>query len=296
LREIAKTYIYGDIASKRLLERLVAIHPEGRRMSRDARGDVRLSGWYAELPVGGKKWAQVKGILESEGLKAQTQSTLRLAPNEYQLRIERKYVRSDLEACSHLLFNGVSMIEGLFRDDEGRIKLTRSHLKRRSTDRVLCACAPAWIVVPSRTREVLESFSPAHVVFRPTVLVNRIGSDQRYYSWDSFGDPWWEVDSDLILPPMAASMDIVDNDGRPMRGDDSNGCFIRDGIVSPVEPHYARGALEYPGPFDLACTHERLGIHPADDSRLKVASKRFYLICREHGIKASWVPVRVDDG
>jgi len=107
--------------------------------------------------------------------------------------------------------------------------------------------------------------------------------------------PWWELRSELVLPPLAPSMPLFHTDHTPFTGDFSKGCWRQDGLYTHAELRYRAADLEAFGPFDLAHTYEMFEALPREYDRPLVASQRFYQYCLKHGIETSWQPVRIEE-
>ena len=147
-------------------------------------------------------------------------------------------------------------------------------------------------IATQRVRDALEFANLKGLKFLPV--------EKSYHSVDydlyDEEDTWWELESDLELPPVSPSMTLETRDGRPFRGDFTEGCLRREGFHTHTELHYRKSDLERYGPFDAARTYEHFHPRgPAPMSRAFVVSHRFYQICRDHGIRTRFVPVRIDD-
>jgi hypothetical protein len=129
------------------------------------------------------------------------------------------------------------------------------------------------------------------------------GSTQRYYRgddaqvpWETYGQPWWELTSDLTLPFVSPSMMLADRHGRRITdGDFSKGCYRHEDLYGHAELHYRAEDIEpLVGTFDLAHTREAFGQVQDPSVRPLVASKRLYELCRSKGLQSGWAPVRID--
>jgi hypothetical protein len=133
-----------------------------------------------------------------------------------------------------------------------------------------------------------------HVTFRPTILVRGKGRpEDPQVPWEKFGEPWWELSSDLTLPPLSPTVKVVAQDGRPFIGYEKQNLEIREGHYMYPELHYLRREIERCDPFDLGLSYEHLGKPPFQ--QMKVASQRLYRLFAEQKLKASWTPVRLDE-
>jgi hypothetical protein len=152
------------------------------------------------------------------------------------------------------------------------------------------------LIVPDRTKRVLQHADLRRVVFHPTALVAGRTPEERekVIQWDKHAEPWWELTSDLILPPLSPSVSLFDQDGNPIRDDFSNGCYAVEGQYSSPILSYRRSDLQSIGGFDLAKTFEIFGAKGSKDMRLFIASRKFYDFCKSNQIDAAFTPVRVE--
>lgn len=120
-----------------------------------------------------------------------------------------------------------------------------------------------------------------HVAFAPTTVV---GDDAGRYSGH-----YWELKTDLRLPPLSPACRLIDLDGSPYIAGESRGCIVDDGF-EPAELRYEAPRLSATSPFDLARTREPIG----EDRGMLVASKRFYDFCQALNLPMDWIPVRID--
>lgn len=72
------------------------------------------------------------------------------------------------------------------------------------------------------------------------------------------------------------------------------GCVPRDGFYNHAELHYRRSDLAKVEPFDVARTFESFGPRSPVQRPSIIVSQRFYKVCVAHGMKSTWIPVRID--
>ena len=152
------------------------------------------------------------------------------------------------------------------------------------------------MAVTNDLRLKLQQAKLSHLSFRETLIEDDEEAEERYSEGikerPEILDPFWELTSDLILPPMSPDSKFVDHDGQPFTGDLSKGCFLYDGFLHDPDPHYLAGSLDLASPFDLALTNERFGNYEGVSYRRLIASKGFYNFCVSNHLKMNWIPVR----
>ena len=216
----------------------------------------------------------------------------------FTFQIEKKYNAKEL---SSFLFLEVRPLDDAHIFDSPRredklMRLLQGYLKE---DVDIGFTMPTWYVVPDHVKRVLEEGRFAGIVFRPIHLLPGLAvtAETPVVPWDQYGEPWWELDSDISLPPLSDSMTFTDMNGKILKNRDfSNGFHRRDGLYVHPELHYKAANLEVFGCFDLARTYEPFGNrkgYERSDCPL-VASQKFYQFCLKHRIKTNWVPVRID--
>ena len=271
-----------------LLERLATAYPEGR---------IRHF-FELDLPQDDPRTKAALTILSTAGLRPWTDHSREIErTHEFRLTLRREYTHKDFERCD-LLELGPSrdaVVEYAWRDNEGLIQLPGNELKKRFD---FASCLFGWFVVPERVKHLLKESGLKNIVFKTTIpMIKSQGERLQLPNWSYWGKPWWELDSDFTMPPLAPNLMFTDRDGKPVRqGDFSNGFHVKEGLYAPPELHYRKSDLANLRPFDLARTYEPFGNrqgYDRGDCKL-IVSQRFYQFCQEHGLKADWVPVRID--
>ena len=128
----------------------------------------------------------------------------------------------------------------------------------------------AGLAVSNRIKNLMEEARLRRVNFRKTDIL----ADPRKHLKFAPRQPYWEVLSDLILPPRGATSET--------------------GFLYGPEYHYTSQEFQDAGPFDLAQTHEYLGGNIAH-GRNWVASKAFCDFCHAQKLPIVWRPVRMDE-
>jgi len=243
-------------------------------------------------------------ILEEAGVKRAPQFGPRVkdAPSYY-LNRRREYTDAELSAFSLVeLLRVNKKCEGFCRDEEGRIKLPRAVVRRlvkRPEEKIEVIQAwefGHWFIVSPAFASRTQQADLKRLLLRDTTVVNFIGAaeqERRVYSWSSFGSMWPEMTSELILPNLAPSVVLVNQHGEPVEDEPREGYRQAESDFDDPELRYTRGALIRAGEFDIAMTRERFGFDPYD--RRLVCSQRLRQFLIQHGVKADWRPVRIEE-
>lgn len=274
---------------KELFEALCAIVPEGRVINKGPMGFVSQS-FRVKVRLDDVRYTKVIKVLEEHGWTPRVDGWRPRGPKQYWLRYLRQYSRRDIAEAELLLLHPRAYCEGLYRTEDGLIKLDADKLRRRAH---IAHATPEWIVVSDRARRLIEEAGMRHVVFRPTVAVSYRHVKEKVIQWERLGGPWWELSSSYVLPRLSPTVELRDRFGNPHDGDDAKGYYIHEGLFLRPELHYRRADIPATLAFDVACTHECFGM-PTPDDRLKVCSPRFAAFCLSHKLTTGWVPVRID--
>ena len=268
-----------------VVARLTAIVPEGRLGS-----DRHM--FRADLPIEDSRVEALLEVLQEAGLMPWTDKAR--MPNrkqEYVLSYRRVYEPAELAAAEYLeLYPGpVTSVDGDRRAGARTITMIEEPGK---ADICMVGLKSHAFVAVQRARDVLEAANLKGLHFLP---VEKAYESVDYDLFDE-EDTWWELESDLQLPPLSPSMNLETRDGRPFTGDFADGCLRRDGLYTYAELHYRRSDLERFGPFDAARTYEQFHSRgPAPSERALVVSQKFYQTCVANNINARFVPVRIDE-
>ncbi len=213
---------------------------------------------------------------------------------EFVMYLFREYSRVDAEECRLLEFTLQRQCPGTFRTEEGVLKLL--HRAVQSRRRGMSQAAPNWFVVSGTLRDEMISAGLKGLKFLPTLVVNDFGKKEKTitYDWSELGEPLWELTSDVVLPPVAPSVQLVNATGGPVESDFSTGCYQREGLHAQPELRYRSRDLPGLDSFDLARTYEPFGTKPKDCDRRLVASRRFYEFCRQQKLRIDWRPVHIE--
>ena len=271
-----------------LIERLVQIYPEG----------AQYNSFFMDLVESDQRAVEIFRELERFGFRAWKQNqSQRDRASEYFLDYYREYEASDFDNID--LVRSAPQVQLACktqrgRDHEGRIGI-EFHEPGLPPESIATDGHGACLV-RDRVRRIIEEIRPQHLFFRETVLVTWWTKVAHPIAWQEFGEePWWEVTSDLTLPPLAPSMVVIHHKTgkRLPRGVGAKViCFARD----PDEPrdgeaqfHYCRSEIEASERFDAALTLEKLG-----SSCQLVLSRRVYRALLDANIENRWIPCPLD--
>lgn len=268
-----------------LVDELHAIIP-------DKRGFSRIFA-PAHIPEDDPRLAKVIARLDEAGLRVSEPGRADAEPNGYMLRRFREYEPSDFEGVQLRSLHVKEMSSACFRRD-GLLELSR---KRFNKDADIAVQGAGWYVVPRRIKELFESSELKGVAFKPCRLIEGYAEHRRYFDWhEELGDTWWELTSNIVMPPLSDFLEFRDRFGNLMadRTDFSQGCFPREDHFAFPELHYRRADLEQMPEFDLARTFEPFSYPAEAEEHPLVASPKFWEFCEDHGIRIGWRPVRID--
>ena len=271
------------------MKALINAFPDGARYRDEPQGKV-LAAFRCALFSSNPVMRRILAILKTDGFEPWLDDSRERRPNEYWVRWKHDYDPEELAAADLLRPHPRIYSEGLHRNKKGLIQLQYEKLKKRAG----VAFTGSGLIVANRIKTILQD-EMSHAIFRPTVVMKGpLLVERTLVPWKEIGPPFWELISDLILPPLSPSMTLLDKNGHPCNGNFSNGCYMKEGLYENPEPHYTRKAIKKAGKFDVALTHERFGINPAEEDRQLIVSPRFYKICTEAKLEMDWTIVRID--
>lgn len=153
------------------------------------------------------------------------------------------------------------------------------------------------LIVPDRVYRVMRALPMHRLFFRPTVPYECRGYPEHECAWEDIGPPWWEITSDLTMPPLAPSLLVLDHKKKPVDRRFNKLTIVIDPAnlyLGTPELRYLRSELPPLDSFDAALSYEHSGsvIH---GSRL-VVSQRLRQAWIAAGFKADWMPVHIEEG
>jgi hypothetical protein len=211
-------------------------------------------------------------------------------PNEFGMTMDRIYDVQDLEEAEYLTMSvnpGVS--ENTAQVVAGKVCFLKPVAKAKN----IASVAIGGMVDSGRIKTVLEREALHHISFLPTEVVTKTG--------ERLGEtPYWQMVTDLSLPPVSPSMKKVNSaSGVPMEEDEPGDFYMREGLTipqvlyCPSETHYLASDLRSVAPFDLALAREKEGL--GADFQCKIASQRLYQVLTGLGLDILWRPVRLEE-
>lgn len=257
---------------------LAAIHPGGV--------DAAHGQLSCDLPMGDERVARLLACLEAHSYWAWNGRGAKV-PGEISMRISRTYDRKDFQAAPALLLNPVSHVFSIEpRTDDGRLVVETRNLKPT----VRLGATHYGLVVAAEIKEALEREGLVGLIFRPIEFrgLARAVADR--------SARFWELDSEVILPPLSPRMRFYHaSGGAEVSGDGPPPFVYREGPdfpeinSEPPELHYTAESWADVPPFDLARTRER----PLGDRGIPIASPKLYRALAGLKVSVAWVPVRV---
>ncbi len=161
--------------------------------------------------------------------------------------------------------------------------------------------APQLVVCDPGLVAALRDAELRGVVLKPTQAFDTLSDpgDPPMGSWEELGlDPYYELTSDLVLPPLNPKIHAR----KPAGVDPATGVRTYSGWVmsqSELFPkvgyHYRAEDLSAVGPFDLARTCEPLLGGREEDPGDMIFSQRVRSICASCGFDQEWWPVWIDE-
>lgn len=284
MKVVARIHLSLRDVPREVADGLGRIFPEG----------LAYGSFRSELPEEDPRTRQILEFLTGHGLSP-WRGLRPHTKRDFSLNLERVYSRADIESAPLLELAPSAYAEGASRDEAGLLRLRpdREILREKGgwfaltrPPGLFLACADG-LVVSDRLKTAIEAAGLRHVVFRP------VGATE-----GELPAPFWELTSDLVLPPLAKRCRFFDAiDGHEVSGDYSGPFVMREGGTfpelgyDPAECHYDAESLAAVEPFDLALGFEE---YTGPNSRLRIASQAFRLFCRKQKIRVEWKPVRVD--
>lgn len=273
MRTLVKFGLFPDEVGNQAYQEILKIYPEGDK------GHYINFALFEDDP----RVPAALGCLERYGFNP-WEGFVKREPNELRIRLERVYDEEDYEGASYFVPKPcVDMGSLTERSQAGLLQLETQEVKPKAD---VGFVSWPFVVVSSRVKQLLEPEAFQHVLIRPTEVVGR--------HKERFEGQFWELTSDLTLPPLSPYCTLRNDNGQPFDRDYNKGCHYREGLYTEPELHYTASALKEAEPFDVALTHERFGIKEAVAFRRMVVSKCFYNFCVANQLKMNWVPVRVD--
>lgn len=236
-----------------------------------------------------------RSFLENAGLRPQARFK---APglNEYRLDRTCYYTDHDLDQYQYLRVWGEWVWPACSRNAEGLVPLVRGSFpkKRHQRERGVYH-SRNLLIVSSVFKSLMEREGLERLLFLPTVVLSDSPTElvpetpsvfkprdppPRRLEWSEIGEePWWEMTSDLVLPPVSPSVPLESISGGVT--DRIHG--VRMDMLSCGELTYRDEDLRRVEPFDAALTVERWE-SPRDEARSMIVSQRFRQAARRNGL------------
>lgn len=259
-----------------LYQKLCEIYPAGRKEG---------SFWFT-LPEEDARTRALLDCLERYGFHPCKGLDYK-QPHEFLMDLDRVYDAQELAQASYLVpWPQVSFGPNVYRTEAGVLELEVDGVVPNAG---IAVGGGRWLIVSDTIKRRMEQADLRHVLFRETVLDKPDRAPRK---------PFWELTSDLILPPLSPPCVLINDFGQSFDGDYDKGCLLREGLFvpevlyKPQQLHYAADALEPLPAFDLALTHEQFG-RKTRLLRQRVASAQLYAFCIANHLKIDWRPVHI---
>lgn len=192
-----------------LLESLCSIDPKGRTGSLG-------HAFRTTLPLADPRVAKIESILNDASYRRwdRLSETLR---NEYVYLLSRVYDTTDLKAAELLELHPPS--EAFVRGEWRRSFDTQLAVAKPSRHQVITVSRHGCYAVKDDAKKRLASENLRGVVFKPAITRYSIDDDEDDDDdLPDNNDVWWELTSDIVLPPLAPSMRLLHEDNNPFQG------------------------------------------------------------------------------
>ena len=283
----------------RIFDALKEIYPEGQ-------GGSAGHSFTSKLPVDDERTVAILAVLEAGGLHPQGSflASAEQAPH-FIYALHRVYSDEELLQYDLLELRAPSgAFNGAERGEDGDLIIPEGLLPSPAGldqwDFLSGYGRHTWIFVPTRAKVILDSAQMLRLLFHPARFwpQNMALSD-----WPTVqqvtGIRFWEIDTDITLPPVSSSVDLRDEFGNTVRpGGGRVRVHAREGDYAYPQLHYNASEIDALPRFDIARTYENFFPAPTREYRKDfstiIVSKRFFEVCRSNGLKADWIPVHVD--
>lgn len=274
--DLRSTYILPSV-----LNELVRLYPEGLGLIPN-NGGRYFKGTFAEDDP---RLEAILKVMADNGYRPADRGK-RALPTEFGFEIRREYDESDYAAAAYMAGGSADcFVSVAYRAEAtGNLQLHQGRFPKNKN----FGQAYVWTVISDAGRRKLEGEYLRHLVFRPVEQTTEEGMPNVRV------EGYWELTSDLILPPLSKKCILMNNDEKVFSGDYQSGCFLIEGFYTPPEIHYDARTLSSVEPFDLALTHEKFG-NTEEVYPYLITSRRLYEVCKKHGLKMAGVPVRIDE-
>ena|GEM_PF-5292076 len=159
--------------------------------------DADRAEFSCDLPFHDPRAAQILECLRSHGLKPNN-GLKHATSHEFSVRLERTYDRKDFESAPAIQLNPVSRYHRLPPKESGGPLIVPT-TEKKPKSRIMSG-GYHQLLISDETKTAFETEDFAGIVFRPIELEGLARSVAK------FQGTFWELDSTVVLPPMAPSM------------------------------------------------------------------------------------------
>ncbi len=238
--------------------------------------------------------AEIESIIRAAGVRTLQEVGDYRQPH-YVVSRFRVWEESDLDRSEYLQISipfSLDNISGFVEEDTSEVLCVEAKDLRKLRNGF--GGGPETLLCPDRTKRRLEAGSFLHLDFAPVKVMERSSSEGGLFRPVEGHQPWWQLRSDLVLPPMSPAIQRIDpRTGNELPREHEVHVTFREPPFDDFQPRYLRSDWDRVPKFDVAGSRERL-LGGNVYHRMLIVSNRFYQFCKQEGWEADWVPVRID--
>lgn len=246
-----------------------------------------------ELKADDPDATKMEHLLRLAGLKPSVGGS-RQSDDEYYTNRSRQWDLADLDGAEFLWLRVQTPRISIFVEDNDHRCFCAEH-KELPKAKWCLGGNGLLAFCPEEVEELLIQEEFDHLQLRPLKVKRRIRGHP-YFVVVENARRWWQLMSDLTLPPFAPSIRKQRlTDGAVVDRHDAGNVECTEPPYRELQPAYLKSEWMSVPHFDVAMSFEHR-LMPSDLIRWLIVSKRFYEFCKKVGLKADWVPVRFEEG
>lgn len=243
--------------------------------------------------LGDDRLAAIEALLREHGFaRVGFRDIERQGTLSYHVRLDREYTSEELAGFRYFCVrtdDKYDIFEQLPPTTNGIVRLCDSDFAEHIDFGVAKEMA---IVVSDRVQRIIEASRLVGVKFSPTQRwSSHLQSEAHEMNWAE-RDPWWELTTDLLLPPLPVANQFVPHPGWGIPNSPKVMMLV-EGDFYPPQIKLSSQALKPLGEFDIAQTSETFNFRPNEDARYTIVSQRFRQVCLANSIRIPLTPVQM---